>query len=655
MGCSHATRAAAGSKGSNDSWASSPSSQPKPGFRRTNTIEKGLGDESLDDDTTGSVSPAQDEHSHDSRESTGSGSALSAYVGQQPHILVLQSPSVFGAGKSMRRGQSCLEGLGGGSLIQGVQGISMKGAKSGPNQDCYVVVRTNDFSLYIVCDGHGKSGHEVSNFVKDRFPPLLLQDPRIGSSKMKALMEDAFLQVTKMIGEAYRTGIMDAQKSGTTTTVVIHDHKQKILTLSHVGDSGAALAKGTSYKATYLTPDHKPNLPKERRRIESSGGSVSYDGYNYRVHKRSSSGPQLNMSRSFGDLCLSTSGVVSEPDVVQVKLKGNEHFLLVCSDGVWEFLSEQEAVNIVKDALKSSDRESAARALACAAADQWADRDVGTVDDITVVLVLLPQAPTGEEISSFTTTGGDWTGGGEMSRSHSGDGSKGRKPGFRRSDSTVSYVASASTSPTLSPKTSPRIHPAKRGGLKRSDSTVSACSDASGGGKPKKSALKRSESKLSEICKSIEADASLAMLAVGLSSHPVSTRSDSSGDEGSTKICKRIEIDASLALLAAGLSSQPVSKRIDRSGDESSTKADFGAESLKRSGGAEGDTRHSDSTTGTTPSPHTAASDSDYTAVDEQEELLAMDFDLTLLAGAGPTSPTVQRSVPTFWRKDNFV
>lgn len=587
-------------------------------------MEKGLGDESPDDYTPGSGYQMKDEHSHDSPSSAGSekANALSAYVGQQPNILVLQSPSVFGAGKRMKRGQSCLDGLGDGSLIQGVQGISMKGAKAGPNQDCYAVVRTNDFSLYIVCDGHGKSGHEVSNFVKDIFPPLLLQDPRIGSSKMKALMEDAFLQVTKMIGEAYRTGGMDAQKSGTTTTVVIHDHKQKILTLSHVGDSGAALAKGTSYKATYLTPDHKPNLPKERRRIESAGGSVSYDGYNYRVHKRSSSGPQLNMSRSFGDLCLSSSGVVSEPDTVQVKLKGNEHFLLVCSDGVWEFLSEQEAVNIVKDALKSGDKESAARALACAASDQWAERDVGTVDDITVVLVLLPQAPTGEE-NSGSIARNVWAGGGEVSSSHSGDFSKGRKPGLRRSDSTVSYVASASaSSPTLSPITSPRSHPAKRGGLKGSDSPVSSCSESSPRGKGKKSALKRSESKVSEICKSIE-------------------------------------IDDSFALLAAGLSSQPVSKSIDRSGHESSAKADrsesVGSESVKRNGSAECETNVSESTAGTAATPHTAASHSDYTAVDEQEELMAMDFDLTLLAGAGQTSRTIQRSVPTFWRKDNFV
>jgi hypothetical protein len=52
-----------------------------------------------------------------------------------------------------------------------------------------------------------------------------------------------------------------------------------------------------------LTPDHKPNIPAERKRIEQGGGVVVFDGcYNHRVFKRGSVYPGLNMSRAMGDV-----------------------------------------------------------------------------------------------------------------------------------------------------------------------------------------------------------------------------------------------------------------------------------------------------------------------------------------------------------------
>ena len=48
------------------------------------------------------------------------------------------------------------------------------------------------------------------------------------------------------------------------------------------------------------------------------------------------------MSRSFGDYVASTVGVISEPEVIYHKLNQKCGFLIVASDGVWEFLTNVE-------------------------------------------------------------------------------------------------------------------------------------------------------------------------------------------------------------------------------------------------------------------------------------------------------------------------
>lgn len=45
----------------------------------------------------------------------------------------------------------------------------------GPNQDSFLVIRVEgDVSIYGVFDGHGKKGHDVSNFVKEHLPKHLV-------------------------------------------------------------------------------------------------------------------------------------------------------------------------------------------------------------------------------------------------------------------------------------------------------------------------------------------------------------------------------------------------------------------------------------------------------------------------------------------------
>ncbi|OWK15259.1 PPM1D [Cervus elaphus hippelaphus] len=78
--------------------------------------------------------------------------------------------------------------------------------------------------------------------------------------------------------------------SGTTASVVIIRGLK--MYVAHVGDSGVVLGiqddpKDDFVRAVEVTQDHKPELPKERERIEGLGGSVmNKSGVNRVVWKR---------------------------------------------------------------------------------------------------------------------------------------------------------------------------------------------------------------------------------------------------------------------------------------------------------------------------------------------------------------------------------
>ena len=53
------------------------------------------------------------------------------------------------------------------------------------------------------------------------------------------------------------------------------------------------------------------------------------------------------MSRSMGDRVAHSVGVSAEPDVTEFTLTVNDKFMVIASDGVWEFLSNQDVAEIV--------------------------------------------------------------------------------------------------------------------------------------------------------------------------------------------------------------------------------------------------------------------------------------------------------------------
>lgn len=207
-----------------------------------------------------------------------------------------------------------------------------------------------------------------------------------------------------MVQQANKKQQLNAQLSGTTCTMVLHDFVAQRLYVAHVGDSRAVIIRkeGDSVVSQDLTIDHKPELVAERAYIEANGGRVAFDGFaNHRVYVKDGTYPGLNMSRALGDLLGSQhAGINNEPDVAVFDLTKESgalfdnspvrYVLLVCSDGVWEFISSEQARDIVMRFPNKKFAKECAEALAKVAWDRWIREEGGVVvDDITAMTVYI--------------------------------------------------------------------------------------------------------------------------------------------------------------------------------------------------------------------------------------------------------------------------
>lgn len=266
-----------------------------------------------------------------------------------------------------------------------------KGLKTLPNQDDYSVLLDKKFSLFSVFDGHGAHGHEISNFVKGLFPEIITTHELFTEDPLQSLRQ-AYVQTHASLIQHCEDALVpfNCLMSGTTaTTVLVKDNE---LYIAHVGDSRAVLAlkHQTGATAVRLTVDHKPEIPGERERIIAHNGAVKKYPTDavYRVYKKDIDEPGLALSRALGDSMAVELGVTSEPALSKIDISQETEFLLICSDGVWEYISDQEAVNLVNSCGKNC--QAAAERLASTAWTRWIEEEGDLVDDITVLVIYVP-------------------------------------------------------------------------------------------------------------------------------------------------------------------------------------------------------------------------------------------------------------------------
>ncbi|CAK68236.1 unnamed protein product (macronuclear) [Paramecium tetraurelia] len=100
-------------------------------------------------------------------------------------------------------------------------------------------------------------------------------------------------------------------------------------------------------------------------------------------------GSGLAMSRSFGDTQMQSVGVTSEPTIYESKVRQQDLFMVIASDGVWEYMTNQQVAKLVYEKYEQQDQ--AAQYLIQQAQQQWKENDV-VVDDISCIVVFFNQS-----------------------------------------------------------------------------------------------------------------------------------------------------------------------------------------------------------------------------------------------------------------------
>ncbi|XVE63096.1 hypothetical protein DITRI_Ditri06bG0172300 [Diplodiscus trichospermus] len=303
--------------------------------------------------------------------------------------------------------------------------VFSKRGRKGVNQDCAIVWEEYgcqaDMLFCGIFDGHGPWGHFVAKKVRDSMASSLLcnwqetlsqLDPDFDSESDKKhqrfhIWKHSYVKTCAAVDqelEQYRK--IDSFYSGTTALTIVR--QGDLIYVANIGDSRAVLATTSddgNLVPVQLTVDFKPNLPQEAERIIQCKGRVfclrDEPGL-HRIWLPHEDSPGLAMSRAFGDYCIKDYGLISIPEVTQRHVTSRDQFVVLATDGVWDVISHQEAIQIVSS---TPDQAKAAKCLVECAVHAWKKKRKGiAMDDISAICLFFHPSPLSQHQVNLGTT-----------------------------------------------------------------------------------------------------------------------------------------------------------------------------------------------------------------------------------------------------------
>ncbi|KAF8908748.1 phosphatase 2C-like domain-containing protein, partial [Mucidula mucida] len=231
----------------------------------------------------------------------------------------------------------------------------------------------NHYDNYLLDVIHDNTAMDTTKVLKkafqkadDTLQQMSEQSEHIAESGSTAVV--AFLRFEDADGSQLST---DSPTSQEVPPVDAPPDTKRILYCANAGDARGVLCRNGT--ATRLTQDHKASDKEEENRIRRAGGLV----FRGRVFGT------LAISRSLGDH-LSYEGlhlkesVIGTPYISRTELNDDDELCIIACDGLWDVLSDQEAVDLVRNI---NDAQKASELLVKNALEK------GSTDNCTVLVV----------------------------------------------------------------------------------------------------------------------------------------------------------------------------------------------------------------------------------------------------------------------------
>lgn len=251
-------------------------------------------------------------------------------------------------------------------------------------------------SFFGVYDGHG--GPACADFLRDNLHQFVTRNENFPFNPKEALLQ-GFAQAESAFFE-YAKSQSPRDKSGScaVAALIVGD----ICYVANVGDSRAIMSGEQGNKVYPLTKDHKPNDPTERQRIEKNGGRV-YQSTAQIAPDQQIMGPfrilpgRLSVSRSIGDFEAKIAEyggnpevLIATPEIRAFKIHSEYDFILMASDGIFDKLTNREAVQCVINAINQKLVTDVHRMCAVGVENVMVTAlNKRTMDNITVVIIAL--------------------------------------------------------------------------------------------------------------------------------------------------------------------------------------------------------------------------------------------------------------------------
>ncbi|KAI3806290.1 hypothetical protein L1987_22189 [Smallanthus sonchifolius] len=222
-------------------------------------------------------------------------------------------------------------------------------------------------AFFGVFDGHG--GSKAAEYAAENLDKNIINEVEImGENEIIEAIKQGYMNTdSQFLKQDHRGG-------SCCVTAIIRDNN---LVVSNAGDCRAVVSIGGTAKP--LTSDHRPSRVDEKLRIESLGGYVDCSRGVPRVLG------SLGVSRAIGDRSLK-QWITAEPESKIVKIGPEFEFLIMASDGLWDKVSNQEAIDLARPFCVGNDKLEPV--LACKKlVELSASR--GSIDDASVMIVQL--------------------------------------------------------------------------------------------------------------------------------------------------------------------------------------------------------------------------------------------------------------------------